>query len=94
MGKGEYYDLGQLVGICFALDVGAEDVEVVGEGEGFEGLVEGHFGSADFGHGQFVVEVDVVVSFLECVGVVVGMLVDDFDLLHEGLFPGFEDVHL
>ena len=56
--------------------------------------MEGHFGSADFGHGQFVVEVDVVVSFLECVGVVVGMLVDDFDLLHECLFPGFEDVHL
>ena len=82
------------MGIWFALYVGAEDVEVVGEGEGFEDLEKGEFRFADILHGELVVEVDEVVCFLYDVGVVIGVLVDVFGLWYEYLYFGLDDVHL
>ena len=78
----------------FAFLVGAEDIEVVGEGEGLELFWEGRLGSADVLEGHLIIEVDEVVVFLYDVGVVVGMLVDGFDVVEDGFCFGSDDFHI
>ena len=68
-----------LWGITSALDVRAKYVEVVSKSEGFEGLIEGYFGPSYNLHSHFIVEIDVIVLFLDNVGIVVWIEIDGFD---------------
>lgn len=55
------------------LNIRAESVEVISECQVFEVFTEGYLAFPNDVHGEFIVEVDVVVLFLEDVGVVVGI---------------------
>jgi len=68
-----------LWGVASALDVHTKHVEVITESECFEGLIEGYFGSSDNLHGHLIMEIDVIVLFLDHVGIVVWIEIDGFD---------------
>ena len=92
--EGEYYYLGLLDGVAPALDVGAENVEIISKGEGLEILQEVDLGLADVLEGLLVVQVDIVIIFLDDVGVVVGVLVYGLDIGDEQLYFGGYSLHL
>ena len=76
------------------LNIGAESVEVVSEGQIFEVFGEGYLAFADDVHGELIVEVDVVILFLEDVGVVVGIEEDQLDVREDGLDRRGDYLHL
>ena len=92
--EGEYYYLRLLNGIAPAFDIGTENVKIISKGEGLKILEEVHLSLADVLEGLLVVKVDVVIIFLDDVGVVVGVLVDGLDIVDEQLYFGGDDPHL
>ena len=66
-------DLCCLVHLRFGLEICAKTIEIIGECQHFEVVVEGYFALADDVHGHLVVEIDEVVVFLQDVRVVVGV---------------------
>ena len=86
----EDHDLCRLILLALGFDEGAKQIEVVCEGHDFEVFLEGDFGFAYDFHGEFVVEIDVVVFLLYDVGVVVGVEEDEPDVLKDDVGGRFD----
>lgn len=78
--KIKYHYLSWLVLLGFCLNISAEEVEVVSEGNYFKILLEGDFSFANKIHGELIVEIDKIVFFLYDVGIVIWIEEDEFDV--------------
>ena len=78
-------DLWLLDRVGLSLNVGTKYVEIVSKGKSLELFAKWHFSPADALHRHLIIEVNVVISALDDVGVVVGVLVDGTNIAHERL---------
>jgi len=90
----KYYNLSLLERITFSLNVSTKNIEIFGEGETFNLLIERHLTPSYIFHSHFIIEIYVVVHLLYNVGVMIWMLIYSFDVGHQSLDLRSDEFHL